>query len=323
MRARDPKWRCCARRHVFYGGRGGEREGVNICMTGRKMVCVCSCFLANIRDLLEERSNHGGVLSKLKYDFPGAGGRDVEKCMNNTKSLRKVATFSCRNTIRTEEDNCFKLAAAQPATGNYIDVASDNRPPTQTAFFYRLSILRSSQKKEEFSITVENQISTRLHELATSCPDTAINLWLSSALALICKPPQILWSCGLTLTGVRSHSIVSIADDDEDDRRPLPLVIVLATGDGDAAVAAVAARRPQWWKFFLFNSGRSGHPSFLRGLRVSDRSRVKILPRIRQRQPASRSGGPSASFHGRTTNLKSSMCTRCERGKISGRSNLR
>ena len=64
-----------------------------------------------------------------------ACGRDVEKCMNSMKILRKVATFSCRNTIRTEEDNCFKLAAAQPATGNYIDVASDNRPPTQTAFF--------------------------------------------------------------------------------------------------------------------------------------------------------------------------------------------
>ena len=98
----------------------------------------------------------------------------MAKCMNSMKSLRKVATFSCRNTIRTEEDNCFELAAAQPATGNYIDVASDNRPPTQTAFFNRLSIPRSSQKKEEFSITVENQISTRLYEIAPTLCNNSV-----------------------------------------------------------------------------------------------------------------------------------------------------
>ena len=158
------------------------------------------------------------------------------------------------------------------------------KPPFSTACLSR----DPHRKRKSFQSRLKIKFLQGCMKLPPHC---AIILWLSSALSLICKPPQILWSCGLTLTGVGSHSIVSIADDDEDDRRPLPLVIVLATGDCDVAVAA---RRPQWGKFFLFNSSRSGHPSFLRRLRVSDRSQVKILPRIQQ--PANRSGGPSASW---------------------------
>ena len=46
-------------------------------------------LLANIRDLLEERSNHGGVLSKLKYDFPGGRVRCGKKMHEQHEKFEK------------------------------------------------------------------------------------------------------------------------------------------------------------------------------------------------------------------------------------------
>ena len=81
--------------------------------------------------------------------------------------------------------------------------------------------------------------------------------------------------CGLTLTGVHSHSIVPHrrrrrSDDDYLLLLYLRLCSVLLCG-----VWVCGGGGGQWWKFLLFNFGRSGHPSFLRGIGVSDRSQVK------------------------------------------------
>ena len=97
------------------------------------------------------------------------------------------------------------------------------KPPFSTACLSRDPHRKRKSFQSRFKIKF-------LQGCMKSPPHCAIILWLSSALSLICKPPQILWSCGLTLTGVGSHSIVSIVADDERGR-PTTITPCYCVGD--------------------------------------------------------------------------------------------